>query len=516
VIPGSWGSRNNEGSTNVEECDLRWPLDQQAQIDELKRLNAKQAAEIAELRALVAELLEENARLREQVEMLTEELGRNSGNSNKPPSSDGPGRRKRRSGSNEKSNRRRKRNRKRGGQVGHPGAKRELLPSDQVDYIEEVFPPSCENCQAELAEIPDPKAKRYQVLDLPPIKPEVTEFRRHGVTCVCGYTTRVPFAESGIPTSAFGPRLMSLVVLLTGVYHVSRRKTAKLLSDICGARISLGSISMIEARMSQALEPAVREAWDEVENAPVKHTDGTSWLQAGTMRSLWTLASRTATVFKIVANSSRATLRPLYGLLQGILVSDRAKTLGFWAMKRRQVCWAHLLRKFVSFSERAGPAGRFGRDLVDYAGLVFTYWHDYKDGTLDKQTFRAWMRPVRTQMEALLERAVAAKLVRLSGSCADILSHREALWTFVDHEQVEPTNNHAERELRAFVLWRKRSFGTRSDRGNLYAERVMTIAHTARKQDKDILTFFTACAEAHEECAPAPSLFVPLVASRTT
>ena len=114
------------------------------------------------------------------------------------------------------------------------------------------------------------------------------------------------------------------------------------------------------------------------------------------------------------------------------------------------------------------------------------------------------MAPVRGQMEAALARAVASGINGLSGSCADILAHKGALWTFVDRADVEPTNNHAERELRAFVLWRKRSFGTQSDRGNLFAERLMTVAHTARKQKKNVLAFLTACCQAS---ATPPSLF---------
>jgi transposase len=495
-------------------------LDPQARINALQaqllakdRLIAKQEAQlatldaqVAEQRVLVAMAVEQNARLREQVEALTEQLGYDSRNSNQPPSSDAPGR-KRRGGSNAKANRRRKRNRKRGAQDGHSGAHRTLVPEELVNEVEDVFPPRCGSCRAVLPEVPDPKAKRYQVTEVPPVVPVITEYRRHAVRCDCGYTTRVPFAESQIPTSAFGPRLRSQVALLTGVYHVSRRQTVKLLSDLCGARISLGSVSAIEDRMSRALEPAVAEAWDKVQSAKVKHTDGTSWLQTGARRALWTVASKAVTVFKIVADSSRATLRPLYGLLRGILVSDRAKALGFWAMERRQVCWAHLLRKFISFSERAGPAGRIGHDLVEYTRLLFAYWHDYKDGKLERSNFHAWMRPVCARMEALLERAAAANIARLSGSCTDILAHRSALWTFVGHAGVEPTNNHAERELRAFVLWRKRSFGTQSDRGDLYAERVMTVAHTARKQSKDILAFLTASVEAYETYMPAPSLF---------
>ena len=130
-----------------------------------------------------------------------------------------------------------------------------------------------------------------------------------------------------------------------------------------------------------------------------------------------------------------------------------------------------------------------------------------KDGTLSRGEFRELMAPVRLQVEALLKRAANLKLRHVSGSCEDMLEHRAALWTFVDQEGVEPTNNHAERELRGFVLWRKRSFGTQSERGNLFAERLMTVAHTARKQRKNVLEFLTACCVAARTGKAPPSLF---------
>ena len=68
-------------------------------------------------------------------------------------------------------------------------------------------------------------------------------------------------------------------------------------------------------------------------------------------------------------------------------------------------------------------------------------------------------------------------------------------------------HNHAEQQLRAFVLWRKRSFGTQSERGNLFAARLMTVAHTARKQNKNVLEFLTACCSAARSGTPPPSLF---------
>jgi transposase len=302
---------------------------------------------------------------------------------------------------------------------------------------------------------------------------------------------------------------MSVVALLTGVFHVSRRQAGALLADLVGLRISLGGISAIEKRVSEAVKPAVQEACLQVDKGEVKHADGTSWMKSGKSMALWTIATADATVFKIVANGSRATLESLFDDRSGILVSDRAKALGFWSIQQRQICWAHLLRRFVSFSERDGPGGELGRELLNLTGIMFEYWHDLKEGRMDRERFRRLMAPVQRHLEAQLYQGVAAEITGVSGSCADILAHREALWTFVSRSDVEPTNNHAERELRRFVLWRKRSFGTQSERGNRFAEALMTLAHTAKKQGLDLLAFLTACCRANRHGEAPPSLVAP-------
>jgi transposase len=461
-------------------------------IAELEALLAARDAEIAQLKSKVEELTK-------LVLTLKEQLDKNSSNSSKPPSSDSPADRAER-GKKTKSGK------KRGGQPGHPGSTRELVPPEQVNHFEHLFPPQCENCWASLPKTPDPKAQLFQTIELPKPKPHITQWAQHGVVCpCCNYKTWASIDP--IPTSPFGPHLSSLVGLVTGVYHLGRRKAVSFLSDVVGVEMSLGAVSAVEARVSEAVKPPVDEAWTKVEQAPVKHTDGTSWFQGGVMCSLWTIATTMATVFKILANGQATTLAPLFGKKLGILVSDRAKALNFWAMGLRQICWAHLLRKAVSFSERDGPAGAYGRELLDYITIIFGYWYELKAGKLSRDQFRELMAPVRKQVEALLERAAAAELPLVSGSCQDILAHRAALWTFVDRDDVEPTNNHAERELRAFVLWRKRSFGTQSERGNLFAERLMTVAHTCRKQNKNVLEFLTACCTAARNGTPAPSLF---------
>jgi transposase len=465
------------------------PRDQR--IAELEAENAAQKARITELEHKVEELTQ-------LVLMLKERLDRNSDNSSKPPSSDSPDQRAERRGKGATGG-------KRGGQPGHTGSKRDLLPKEQVNEFKPLFPAECENCFSPLPKAAD-AVQRYQTVDLPVLKADVIEWLRHRVACPkCRHKTWA--SMESIPATPFGSRVEAVIGLVTGVYHLSRRVAVSLMSDILGINISLGAVSAVEERVSEATKLPVGEAWAKTDEAAVKHTDGTSWYQAGVLCALWTIATSAVTVFKILTDGKATTLAPLFGQKLGILVSDRATALNFWAMEKRQVCWAHLLRKAISFSERDGPSGAVGRELLDYIAIIFGHWGGLKSGTLSRDEFRALMAPVRLRVEALLERAAKSKLPHVSGSCEDILKHRAALWTFVDVEGVEPTNNHAERELRAFVLWRKRSFGTQSERGNLYAERLMTVAHTARKQKRNVLEFLTACCAAARTGATPPSLF---------
>lgn len=247
---------------------------------------AEQAAVIAEQAARIVALEEQVAKLLDQVALLSEKLDENSGNSSKPPSSDPPGSgTKKGKGSGKGKGTKKKSKRKRGGQRGHKGHHRELLPESEVDNFEDYYPEQCESCWAPLPKIPDLHATRFQVTEVPPIVPHTTEHRCHSVTCSCGYTTRASYGPE-VPSSPFGPRLMSIIGLLTGVYHVSRRRTVTLLRDMLGVRISLGAVSAVEARVSEAVKPGVDEAWTHVGDAPVKHTDGTGWMQAGVIETI--------------------------------------------------------------------------------------------------------------------------------------------------------------------------------------------------------------------------------------
>jgi transposase len=279
-----------------------------------------------------------------------------------------------------------------------------------------------------------------------------------------------------------------------------------MLSEIFGIPVSLGALSEAEERTSCAIAPPVNEAVAHVRGQPVKHVDASTWRREGAYAALWTIATPLVTVFFVTADARGPTVRSLLGTLEGILVSDRGSQFGFWAMAYRQICWAHLIRKFVAFSERADEGRQIGDGLLLIAQATLAAWHRVRDGTLSRAKFRVIAGNAQLAIERLLERGVALHLRGVSGACEDVLAHKQALFNFAYEPGVEPTNNRAERALRPFVLWRKVSYGSQSERGCVFAQRIMTVAHSLRQQGRSVLQFLIqACQAALHDSTP-PSL----------
>jgi transposase len=426
-------------------------------------------------------LREENARLRARVAELEHKLGENSSNSGKPPSSDPPSARAARPKDAPSG-------RRPGGQPGHKGKRREQLPPEKVTHRTECFPESCRRCGAELPQTADDEPLRHQVVDIPKIDPTVHEYVQHRVTCACG-TTTCGTLPVGTPRGLLGPGVLALVGLLIADCHVSRRKVQALLLHVLGIKVSLGALSESEEIVSDAVAAAVEEARQDAIAAKVKHVDATTWYRAGSFRALWTMATATVTVFYIAADATRDALRAWLQRAVGVLVSDRGPQFDFWAMERRQICWAHLFRKFASFSTRGGRAGAIGEELLGWSHALLHAWHRVRDGTITRASFRRTAVPIRAFIEQLLEEGATLPGKGVAGACRNILEHRDAMWYFVDASGVEPTNNHAERELRGFVLWRKNTAGSRSDRGDRFAANLKSVVHTCRKQDRPVLPY---------------------------
>ena len=450
------------------------------------------------LLARVEALETENTALRAENADLKRRLGENSSNSSKPPSSDSPADRQARPKDAPSGN-------PRGGQRGHKGHKRTFLPANRVRSSTDCFPAQCRRCGDALPKRRDADPVRHQVVDIPKIEPAADDYWLHRVTCSCGETT-CGTLPAGIPQGMLGVQVLALIAVLTADGHMSRRKVQSLLAAVFGLEVSLGTLSESEQIVSDAVAPAVEEARIHALAEKVKYVDATTWYQAGAYRSLWTLATASVTVFAIVADGTRETLRRWIDRVRGVLVTDRGAQFGFWAMERRQICWAHLIRKFASFSELRGRPGEIGADLLLWSQVLLHSWHRVRDGTGTRADLKAVAGNIRTLIEQLLDEGAALPIKGFQGACRNILEHREALWRFVFELGVDPTNNHAERELRGLVCWRRSTGGSRSDRGDLFAANLKSVIHTCRKQHRHVLTYLNSAIHAALRGRKTPSL----------
>ena len=450
------------------------------------------------LLTVVDELQQIVPQLEKRISQLEEQVGKNSRNSSKPPSSDPP--------HLKPPPPKKQGERKQGGQPGHRGHGRELRPADEVTRFVVSKPTSCQQCGTLLLGA-DPQPQRHQVCELPPIEPEIIEYQVHTVPCLhCGHQNCADWPV-GMPTGHFGPRVQALTGALSGRYHVSRREVQEMLATIFQVQMGLGTVSNQESLVSQALAVPVAEAQAYVQQQSQVNTDETSWAKNNRRHWLWTAVTPLVTVFLIVASRGAAGAKQVLGQgFDGITGSDRWSAYNWLDATRRQLCWAHLVRDFQAFVERKGESATIGQLLLKQTALMFDLWYRVRDGTLSRTDFQQAMRPIRREIAALLALGTFIGHPQTAKTCGNILKLEPALFTFVDHDGVEPTNNTAERALRRGVLWRKRSFGSQSDRGLRFTERMLTAVSTLQQQNRNVLEYLTAACQAQYFGLPAPSL----------
>jgi len=446
--------------------------------------------------------------LLERLARVEERLNQTSRNSSKPPSADPPS--TVRTG-------RQPSGRKAGGQPGHVGQGRELKHVDQVDHIIEVKPTACVQCGVLLLG-EDPHPARHQVADLPPIAPLVTEYRQHTLWCqACGGATRATWPVD-MPTSRFGPQLQATVGYLTGRVGMSQREVQDVLGGVFHTEVSLGSIAALEQAVSTALESPVTDAVQYVQRQPMRNVDETPWWERAKRVWLWVKSTPLATVFRILKTRGAAGAKALVGEeFPGVVGTDRFASYDWIAPERRQVCWAHVKRDFQAISERAGEAGQLGLALLAEERRTFALWAEVRSQHLSRADFQVRMVPIMTRVKALLQAGAQGAHAKTAGTCRHLLKREASLWTFVWEDEVEPTNNAAERPLRRAVLWRRRSFGTQSEAGSRFVERILTVVTTLRQQQRDVLAYLTTACLAQLRNDPAPALvprWRPIAASR--
>jgi transposase len=377
---------------------------------------------------------------------------------------------------------------------------------EEVDEVVVLKPDQCSGCHAPLLG-DDPMPFRHQVIEIPPIQPVVTEYQWHQLVCPdCGESTRAPWPQ-GVPSGTYGPRVHATVALCTGSYRLSKRTTQQAMEDLFDVSMSVGTISQSEKTTTAVLAEPVEEARDYVQEQSVAHLDETSWRQDGKRAWLWVAMTSWVTVFVVRMSRGGQVARELLGEgFTGILVTDRYSAYNWYPVRWRQLCWAHLLRDFAAIRERGGAGEEIGEALLAQAHQMFAWWHRVREGTLKRSTFRSYMTPLRHEVERLLAAGSQCEVAKTAGTCQEILKWRQALWTFVQVEGVEPTNNTAERSIRPGVQWRKGSYGTQSEAGSRYVESMMTVVATLKQQKRHVLAYLVAAHKAALRGETAPSL----------
>ena len=397
-----------------------------------------------------------------------------------------------------------------GAQPGHPPLMKVLAPPERVNHVVPYLPERCVKCAEPLSAKPgakDPEPKRHQVAELPPMAAEITEHQAHGRTCPCCGEVTWATIPAEVRAHSVGPKLTGLIGLLSGVHGVSKRGIEELVEQVFDVSIALGTVSNREQELSAALAPAHAEARQAIALADVKHVDETGWKEAGKKRWLWVAAISQAVYFVIHPCRNLSALKRLVGeKFHGILCSDRWCVYDEWPSGMRQLCWAHLKRNWEHQVERGGAAKRVGEMWLALHGEVFELWHRFRGGGCSRHELGDQMAPVMLAMMEVLESGRRSRDRVLVRYCERLAAVYADLWTFVVEEDVEPTNNHAERVLRRAVLWRRRSFGCHSADGCRFVERILTVVQTLRQQKRSVLTFLSEAIQAHRAGTTAPRL----------
>ncbi len=457
-------------------------------------------------RELVLGLLAEVAALRERVDEHERLLKRDSTNSSLPPSRDPPlTRQQRRALARERA---KASLRKPGGQPGHEGKTREMAPPERIDERFEHLPDMC-GCghlfDGGEERLGDPVV--HQKWELPPIRPLVFEHRLWRLGCPCCGKGTLAKLPDGVTGSAFGPRLEAHIAVLAGVYRLSRRQVADVVREIFGCPISLGGVDRAVMRMSRVLADPWRELQEAVRRADAVYADETSWRLGGATNWLWVAASALIACYRIDPSRSQRAAKELLGEDFGsFVITDRYAGYHWLDVLQQQLCWAHLIRQVTEISQRPGAPGKLGARLLQTARDVIHTHRAYLQDGHDLAWLQRELQPLREHFNTLLKQGARGHHKKTSRFAAGLLEEFDALWTFCEVPDIDPTNNAAERALRHGVIMRKTQLGTQSQIGNRWIERICSARESCMLQRRSVLAYLIDAATAAHHRQPIPSL----------
>ena len=370
---------------------------------------------------------------------------------------------------------------------GHEGVFRVRPPDEEVDRRIEIPLEHCPHCGDTLAPETD-EVVEQTIIEVPPVRPEVIRLLTHRNLC-CGCGRRVasshPLQVStacGAAGTHLGPRALALAASLNKGFGLTMRKTCAVLRDLMGVALSPGGLAQALARMAGRLTAEDDALLKTLKAEPVLHTDETSWWVGRSGFSLWVLTNRAGTCYRIVPSRSRAEAEALMGDYQGVLVSDCLNIYDELTPHQHK-CYAHHLKEI-------------GKALEEPKVQASPYLQELRALLTGAMALKAEMACLPAVQVARLRQALEANADRLLGQQANagpdaapvaeklrqrLLKQRDHLFTFLDHEAVDATNNLAERQLRPAVISRKLSCGNKTVRGARTWQVLASLAATCRQ-----------------------------------
>ena len=469
--------------------------------EELVRSIIEQASVISELQATIKELKQEIQRLRASREV-------DSKISSKPPSSallKKPENKKPQSEPDANSPKR-----KPGGQPGHQGKTRKGF--GHVDRYEILRPQVCLSCgRTELA-IEPTKVEKQQVAQLVERPIEIVEYHRHSCQCQhCGAIQSADWSPAMIPGQDLGVRLQAFLGWMGNYGHLPYEKQQEMLWELGQIEIGVGTLVKTNQRVEQAIAPLVLElsAWVQQEQ-PNVHVDETPWPVLGLKEWLWVIAHPQFCLFQAADTRSRAELETQLGTeYGGVLSSDDYSVYNGYPVVAQQKCLAHLRRHFLRLLKLPGKhnqaIGEAFINLIDEAFKNYRQWQD----TGERLSYNDWVLGFKSRLESTLKQwstqagGEAGKLLRSLKDKAD------QWWYFLDHPEVPPVNNLAERSLRLAITKRKVSGGSRSLERFKHTANLLTVVQTCRRQVKSVIDLFEQAIKFHSGSSQECPALVP-------
>jgi transposase len=426
----------------------------QRENERLQRENQELRRKVAEGERQIAEGEKQIAEHEKQIADLERQLAgrkKNSTNSSKPPSSDGV------AGEQRPRGRKRKSKRRPGGQPGHPGHHRRLVPSAEVSATEVLLPKQCGHCGENLPQNPakvttagDPR--RHQVTEVPPVKAYVTEYQFPHVVCGhCRKTTRAPLPEE--IAGQFGPQLTALIAYWTVVCRIPRRLIEAMLADVLGIEMSLGSTQKAWEEVSQAVAQPVQQLQEQLPHQAVLNVDETGWRTNGDKRWIWALVAQQFVFYVVASTRGAEVLVSLLGtVFRGILCNDRWIVYLTYHTGRMQLCWAHLKRNILGIADytHSPSARQFCRDALAIGARLFRLWYRFRGDLrdrrgnprpIDRRQLLTQSIPLQKKLFALAQAHLNDEDREVSNMARALFVHFDRLFTFLEVEGVEPTNN---------------------------------------------------------------------------